>query len=173
MCMYVCTCLWYVVIRMCVSIYMHTRVCICVCTCLWYMCVCICIFAITWPHLPFFSTYEALFTSFFLPIKFIRNTNYNTSKSETWNQRLSSSSQNMTKCFPWLIYITYFHRCWLYSVYSLNKSCIHHSFFTLLILTYDHGTLKLLFKRFTLFTFIHWRGVHMSHGVYEGSENNS
>lgn len=34
------------------------------------------------PILHFFSIYEDLFTSFFLLIEFIRDTNYNTSKSE-------------------------------------------------------------------------------------------
>lgn len=69
----------------CVGIYAYVHICMYIHMCVYVSVdVCgICIFTIMWPHPPFFSTYEDIFTSFFLPIEFIRDTNYNTSKSET------------------------------------------------------------------------------------------
>lgn len=74
----------------CVGIYAYVHICMyihmCVCVSVHVCGTCVHVYAYSQacgPILHFFSTYEDLFTSFFLPIEFIRDTNYNTSKSET------------------------------------------------------------------------------------------
>lgn len=87
----ICGCMWYVVICICMCWYLcicthmhvHKRVYMCLYMFVVYVCMYMYIYNHVAPSSIFFSTYEDLFTSFFLPIEFIRDTNYNTSKSET------------------------------------------------------------------------------------------
>lgn len=74
----------------CVGIYAYVHICMYIHMCVYvsvHVCgICVHVYEYSQscgPILHFFSTYEDLFTSFFLPIEFIRDTNYNTSKSET------------------------------------------------------------------------------------------